>query len=552
MNFLKVRQLTATRAANGTWSHSSRTRLALRLLTMFLLLGVLSATAQSAPPPQGELVIWGSGSNPSDLPPGSEFAACAGALRNYLALRSDGTLVAWGSDIDPTNTGLPSGNDFVAIARGFYLSLALRADGSIAFWGSTGGSVPPGTYTAIAAGEAHAVALKTNGSLVSWGNGYYEDPPPGNDFEAISSNVRYNVALRSDGSIVGWGTYAHSTGIDPADVPEGNNFVAVSAGDDFGVALRSDGSLVAWGEDVGGVLEVPPGNDFVAISAGNGWAIALRSDGSLVGWGGGNANESFPPAGNDFVALGNSMHASYPMAIRAVPVAIAGANQTVHCTGPDGATVTLNGSASYDPDGHDALQYEWSVAEDAGVTLDHPDRAITTGTFSVGVHEVTLTVYDVDEFGVRKEGVDCDSVTIIVLDDDPPLARVTTDVASLWPPNGAMVPVAIYVEASDACSFPAALRTFCTVSSNQPDDTSGSRDRTGDVDGSDGYSAPVEVTLSNLGGGRYGALVYLRAERDASASTGRMYSISLSVEDASGNSANASTTVVVPHDGRNK
>jgi hypothetical protein len=234
------------------------------------------------------------------------------------------------------------------------------------------------------------------------------------------------------------------------------------------------------------------------------------------------------------------------------PVAIAGPNQTVHCTGPDGAIVTLDGSASYDPDGRDDLDYEWSVAEGSGVVLEHPNQAVTAGAFPVGVHEVTLTVYDVDEFGVRKGGVGCDSVTIIVVDDEPPVARVTTDVASLWPANGAMLPVNILVEASDVCSAPAALRTVCTVSSSQPDVTNGATNRTGDVNGHDGYSAPVEVTLTNYGNGIYGALVYLRAERDASATTGRTYSISLLVLDAAGNTGEASTTVVVPHDGRGR
>jgi len=62
----------------------------------------------------------------------------------------------------------------VAIASGEYHSLAVKADGTVVAWGdgSQGQISPPLDLTnvvAIAGGGAHSVALKADGSLIAWG-----------------------------------------------------------------------------------------------------------------------------------------------------------------------------------------------------------------------------------------------------------------------------------------------------------------------------------------------------------------------------------------------
>ena len=226
-----------------------------------------------------------------------------------------------------------------------------------------------------------------------------------------------------------------------------------------------------------------------------------------------------------------------------------GQSAEVECDGPSGATVTLDAGASSDPDG-DNLEFVWSVAEDSGASIAHPGQAVTDATFPVGVHQATLTVYDLDADGQRKGGVDVASVSIMVVDDTPPLVRITTDLAALLPANNKMVPVAIWVEASDACTSPADLVVRCNLTSSQPDDSDGTGERIGDVNGADGFLNAVPVAMQYAGDGLYGALVYLRAERSGEDISGRVYSINLEVIDGAGHTGQASTTVVVPHDRR--
>lgn len=227
------------------------------------------------------------------------------------------------------------------------------------------------------------------------------------------------------------------------------------------------------------------------------------------------------------------------------PVADAGESQMVPCDALHGATVTLDGSLSYDPDG-DAIEFEWSAA--AGISVEDEGAAVTSAFFPLGTHEISLTVHEIGADGARTGTFDVAYVTIEVFDNTPPLIGVfSTDLGVLSPPNHEMVPVTIYLEASDHCVAPENLLVSCEISSSQPDDSDATGEYVGDVDGSDGFSSSVPVILEHVGSGTYMALADLRAERDGGIKLGRTYSILLSVMDGNGNVAYADTAVVVPH-----
>lgn len=200
------------------------------------------------------------------------------------------------------------------------------------------------------------------------------------------------------------------------------------------------------------------------------------------------------------------------------PIANAGADQTVECTGPGGASVTLNGSASFDPDG-DPLTYTWT---------DELNNVIATGpaptvSCSLGVHTFTLTVAD------GRGGTDSDTVVITVQDTTPPtIGAVNPSPNTLWPPNHRMRPVTVSVSVTDMCD-PVLSCQIISVASNEPVNGLG-----------DGDTSPDWIITGPL-------TVNLRAERSGTG-TGRVYTITVQCTDDSGNSSTATGTVRVPHD----
>lgn len=63
---------------------------------------------------------------------------------------------------------MPKGT-FRAIATGYDYGLAIRTDGTLAAWGAhpyRGIGIPKGSFTAIAAGQGFCLALTTDGTLI--------------------------------------------------------------------------------------------------------------------------------------------------------------------------------------------------------------------------------------------------------------------------------------------------------------------------------------------------------------------------------------------------
>jgi FG-GAP-like repeat len=232
------------------------------------------------------------------------------------------------------------------------------------------------------------------------------------------------------------------------------------------------------------------------------------------------------------------------------PTAVCAAQSiTVECTSAAGADVMLDGSGSFDADPEDAghLIYTWHVS-DAAVELDNVSSPTPTGTFPQGVTMATLTVVD------QRGGVDVCDVIVTVQDTTPPEVMVTSSLAALWPPNHTMRTVNLFVIATDVCEAPEAiLPILVTVRSDEPDNAPGMGDgnTTGDVNGHDGYAAPVMIlTLTyNAPLGGWEGSIQLRAER-AGDGDGRAYIVDVVALDSELNAATTSCVVVVPHDRR--
>jgi alpha-tubulin suppressor-like RCC1 family protein len=227
-----------------------------------------------------------------------------------LALRADGTVLAWGANGDgrlgngrdsgaePTAIPVPGLAGVVAVAAGVASSMALRQDGVVLTWGQNGAGqlgvgddvsrpvptpVPAlANVRAIAAGGGQAFAIRRDGVVFAWGN-----------------NRDGQLGL----GVLAAGGYVRSPRI--VDALNGANAVAIAAGYFHTVALLADGSLRTFGASNTGQAGTPTGVDgfgafpspirpagvdsVAAVAAGQYHTLVLRRDGSALSWG--NASE---------------------------------------------------------------------------------------------------------------------------------------------------------------------------------------------------------------------------------------------------------------------
>ena len=207
---------------------------------------------------------------------------------------TEATVAAWG-DTGSAQTTVPAGlTDVTAIAAGDKHTVALKSDGTVVAWGFNGygqiTGMPTGLtgVTSIAAGVGHTVALSSSGVVSAWGwNAYGQTTVPDGltGVTAIAGGGYHTVALKSDGTVVAWGSNEQGQMTVPAGLTE---VTAISAGDHHTVALKSDGTVVAWGDNAEGQTTVPAGlTGVTAISAGDYYTVALKGQTISVGGGGG-------------------------------------------------------------------------------------------------------------------------------------------------------------------------------------------------------------------------------------------------------------------------
>lgn len=218
---------------------------------------------------------------------------------NYYGQLGIGSETTTGCECIPTPTAVQGLSEATQIAGGYYSTVALRANGTVMAWGynqrgalgngttnNSASAVPVSGITnaiAVADGGEHGLALLSNGTVMAWG-------------------------ANGDGEL-GLGTTSgpETCGVSPCSrvpvlIPGLSNVIAISAGYYFSSALLADGSVVTWGYDYYGELgdgtgiqpgcecidhpvAVPGVSGAVAISASWYTTMALLQDGTVKAWG---------------------------------------------------------------------------------------------------------------------------------------------------------------------------------------------------------------------------------------------------------------------------
>jgi chitinase len=205
------------------------------------------------------------------------------------------------------------------------------------------------------------------------------------------------------------------------------------------------------------------------------------------------------------------------------PVANAGPDQTVS----PGAVVTLDGSASYDPDG-DSITFHWTQVAGTPVTLDNVDavRPSFTAPGPHGGETLTFQLTVTDSNGASS--FDTVGVAVTFVNRPPDCSRTAASPSVLSPADRTLRPVSVVgVSDPDGDALSVAV---ASVFQDEP------------LTGAEDHTSP-DARLEPSG------IADIRAERRNSGD-GRVYHLFFTASDAYGGSCSGEVKVSVPRKDR--
>lgn len=277
------------------------------------------------------------------------WAAVAAGTCHSVALAADGTLWAFGCN-DHGELGLPDGSTtaqyvpvqvgagrtWASVSASFGHTVAVASDGTLWAWGSnvtgqlcdgsttdrlTPTQIGTGTsWSRASAGGLHTLAMSSTGRLFACGQNLQGQLGDGTTTQRLTltevqgsrawrsfgAGQYHSVGVATDGTLLGWG--ANDAGqvgdgtttnrISPVVIGAGRTWSGAAASGGYSAATTSAGAVLAWGENYSGQLGDGTTTDrstptligdgtvtWLVVLPGWSHTLALDASGSLWSWG---------------------------------------------------------------------------------------------------------------------------------------------------------------------------------------------------------------------------------------------------------------------------